>query len=64
MKEAGFGSKVPKARELSVKLLVGMNRNSHGFAFRTFTPYLIKLLEDADANVREASKDAVVELFT
>lgn len=34
-----------------------------GLQFRSFVPHMVGCLEDADSNVREAAKAALVELF-
>ncbi|KAF8457572.1 clasp N terminal-domain-containing protein [Kalaharituber pfeilii] len=64
VKELGMGSKNPRAREQSVQWLLSVYRSIPGFSFRSFTPFLMKMLEDADAGVRDLTKDAVVELFS
>lgn len=63
VKELGMDAKNPRAREQSLQWLIQMYRTVPGFSFRSYTPYLMKMLEDADATVRETAKDVVVELF-
>ena len=63
VKEHGMQSKNPRAREHSVNWLMRVYSQVPGFSFRSYTPLLMKMLEDADAAVRDNAKEAVVELF-
>ncbi|MBE7181314.1 MAG: hypothetical protein INR71_08910, partial [Terriglobus roseus] len=51
-----------RAKETGMKWTVKMQK-ADGFHFRSFVPYLVAGLEDADGVVRETAKAAVVELF-
>lgn len=63
IKELGFGSKNAKARQESLNWLLQVHHGQQGFSFRSFTPFMIKMLEDASEPVRESAKEIVVELF-
>ncbi|KAF8453964.1 clasp N terminal-domain-containing protein [Terfezia claveryi] len=63
VKEHGMQSKSPRTREHSVNWLMRVYSQVPGFSFRSYTPLLMKMLEDADAAVRDNAKEAVVELF-
>lgn len=63
VKELGMQSKNPRAREQSVNWLMQVYKQVPGFSFRSYTPLLMKMLEDADPMVRDNAKEAVVELF-
>ncbi|KAH0612578.1 uncharacterized protein H6S33_008958 [Morchella sextelata] len=63
IKELGFGSKIPRCRQESLNWLLQVHHSQQGFSFRSFTPFMIKMLEDASEPVRESAKDVVVELF-
>ena len=62
IKELAMGNKNPRTRENSITWLRQV-ATVNGFSFRSFTPYLMKMLEDADPAVRDSAKDLVVELF-
>lgn len=63
IKDHGFGSRNPKTRQESMNWLLQVHGAQQGFSFRSFTPFMIKALEDASETVRETSKEVVVELF-
>ena len=63
IKELAMVAKSPKVREQSLQWMVQVYRNVQGFSFRSYTPLLMKLLEDADPSVRDLAKEAVVEMF-
>ncbi|KAL7273511.1 suppressor of tub2 mutation [Rhizina undulata] len=63
IKDIGFNSKNAKIKQESMNWLAQVHRTQQGFSFRSFTPYMIKMLEDASEPVRETSKEVVVELF-
>lgn len=63
VKELGMSSKNPRVREQSVNWLMQVYKQVQGFSFRSYTPFLMKMLEDADPLVRDSAKEAVVELF-
>ncbi|KAF2127645.1 protein STU1 [Dothidotthia symphoricarpi CBS 119687] len=51
-----------RAKETSMTWIVKMNKHE-SVPFKTYVPFLVANLEDADAVVRETAKKAVVELF-
>lgn len=55
------GSNV-RAKELGMKWVVKMHEEVQ-LQFKSFVPSVVACLEDADGNVRDAAKSAVVELF-
>jgi CLIP-associating protein 1/2 len=63
VKELGFPNKNPKTREGCMTLLAHLHKSIQGFSFRTYVPSMVKLLEDADAHVRDTTKEVLVELF-
>ncbi|RPA86820.1 ARM repeat-containing protein [Ascobolus immersus RN42] len=63
VKELGFPNKNPRTRESCMTLLAHLHKSVPGFSFRTYVPSMVKLLEDADAHVRDTTKEVVVELF-
>ncbi|KAG5440291.1 hypothetical protein PCANB_001861 [Pneumocystis canis] len=63
MKELGFTSKIWRTREHSLYWLLKMYQTQMGFSFRSLTPLIIKMLEDANDSVRDAAKDVIIELF-
>lgn len=63
MKDIGLVSKNWRVREQSLYWLVSTHQSQPTFCFRSFTPFMIKMLEDANENVRDAAKDVIVELF-
>ncbi|KAI0829465.1 clasp N terminal-domain-containing protein [Trametes gibbosa] len=64
MREGGLTSKVWRAREQSILVLVHIRRNHHMFPLRPYLPHLVDALEDTDGAVRECARQSVVELFT
>ena len=74
IKEVGFGNKswrireqVPIPSELlideSMRWLSNVHRSQNNFSFRSFTPFMMKILEDANEVVRDTAKEVVIELF-
>ncbi|KAJ9666820.1 hypothetical protein H2201_002954 [Coniosporium apollinis] len=51
-----------RAKEMGMRWVVKMHE-SEGMPFKSFVPLLVANLEDADGNVRETAKSAVVDLF-
>ncbi|BFZ61453.1 suppressor of tub2 mutation [Saitoella coloradoensis] len=62
MKELGLTHKNYRIREQSLTWIVEAYRANASFMFRSFVPYMLKLLEDANEMVRETSKEVVVEM--
>src|SRR5947207_10645379 len=46
-----------------MRWLSNVHRSQHNFSFRSFTPFMMKILEDANEAVRETAKEVVIELF-
>ncbi|KAI5779218.1 clasp N terminal-domain-containing protein [Geopyxis carbonaria] len=63
LKEVGFASKNPRIRQEAIACLMSIHTTVPSFAFRSYTPFLMEMLEDASELVREAAKNAVVDLF-
>ena len=74
IKEVGFGNKSWRIREQvscfsrdtliqSMRWLSNVHRSQHNFSFRSFTPFMMKILEDANEAVRDTAKEVVIELF-
>ncbi|KAF1811639.1 ARM repeat-containing protein [Eremomyces bilateralis CBS 781.70] len=51
-----------RAKETAMQWVVKMNK-TEGLPFRAYVPYLVTALEDADGQVRESAKSAIIELF-
>ncbi|KAH9853750.1 clasp N terminal-domain-containing protein [Lenzites betulinus] len=64
LREGGLTSKVWRAREQSILVLVHIRRSHHMFPLRPYLPHLVDALEDTDGAVRECARQSVVELFT
>ncbi|OJT13545.1 Protein STU1 [Trametes pubescens] len=64
LREGGLASKVWRAREQSILVLVHIRRTHHMFPLRPYLPHLVDALEDTDGAVRECARSSVVELFT
>jgi CLIP-associating protein 1/2 len=47
----------------SMRWLANVHRSQHNFSFRSFTPFMMKILEDANEIVRDTAKEVVIELF-
>ncbi|KAF9693163.1 hypothetical protein EKO04_008700 [Ascochyta lentis] len=52
----------PRAKETAMTWLVKMNKN-HSLPFKTYVNQLVANLEDADPEVRNVAKNAIVSLF-
>jgi len=63
IKEVGFGNKSWRIREQSMRWLSNVHGTQHNFSFRSFTPFMMKILEDANEVVRDTAKEVVIELF-
>lgn len=64
IKDSAFVNRNPRIRETCLLLIKKRHHDEKGgFSFRSFTPFVVQLLEDADANVRETAKEVVVDLF-
>jgi len=63
MKETGFGSKNPRIRQEAVKWLAQIHAAYPSFSFKSYTPFLMGMLEDSSETVRETAKEVVVDLF-
>jgi len=46
-----------------MRWLSNVHRSQHNFSFRSFTPFMMKILEDANEVVRDTAKEVVIELF-
>lgn len=46
-----------------MRWLANVHRTQHNFSFRSFTPFMMKILEDANEAVRDTAKEVVIELF-
>ncbi|EGO01747.1 hypothetical protein SERLA73DRAFT_166267 [Serpula lacrymans var. lacrymans S7.3] len=64
LREGGLGSKIWRVREQAILTLVQIRRAHHLFPIRPYLPLLVDALEDPDGNVRECSRQSVIELFT
>ncbi|KAF8312831.1 ARM repeat-containing protein [Clavulina sp. PMI_390] len=64
IKEVGFGSKVWRVREQTLRVLVELRRSTNTLPLRAYTTLLVDSLEDADPNVRECARDSVLSLFS
>ena len=62
-KDAGFTSKNPRIRQESIKWLSQIHSAYPGFAFKSYTPFLMAMLEDSSEPIRESAKEVVIELF-
>lgn len=56
------GSSNPRAKETAMTWVVKMNKN-HGLPFKSYVNQLVANLEDADPEVRNVAKNAIVSLF-
>lgn len=63
VKDAGFGSKNPRIRQESIRWLSQIHSACPGFAFKSYTPFLMTMLEDSSEPIRESAKEVVIELF-
>ncbi|KAF2837237.1 hypothetical protein M501DRAFT_978278 [Patellaria atrata CBS 101060] len=59
--DAMLGSNV-RAKEMAMQWIVKMSKEE-GLQFKSFVPYIVACLEDADGGVRDYAKHTVVELF-
>ncbi|KTW30610.1 hypothetical protein T552_00326 [Pneumocystis carinii B80] len=63
IKDLGFSSKNWRTREQSLYWLEKIYESQTSFSFRSFTPFMIKMLEDANDSVRDAAKIVIIKLF-
>lgn len=47
----------------SMRWLSNVHQTQANFSFRSFAPFMMKILEDANEVVRETAKEVVIELF-
>ena len=64
MRELGFPNKNARVRQESIKWLCQVHTVNPTFSFKPYTPFLMKALEDSSEVIRDAAKNAVVELFS
>ncbi|KAF2998879.1 suppressor of tub2 mutation [Curvularia kusanoi] len=57
-----IGGNNPRAKETAMAWVVKMNKN-HGLPFKSYVNQLVANLEDADPEVRNVAKNAVVSLY-
>ncbi|KAM5378675.1 hypothetical protein ACJZ2D_004311 [Fusarium nematophilum] len=62
IRNTAMGGKNPRAKEAALHWLLQMHKDQ-GLPFRAYVPVLMELLEDADGMVRDAAKNAVIDLF-
>jgi CLIP-associating protein 1/2 len=46
-----------------MRWLSNVHQTQANFSFRSFAPFMMKILEDANEVVRETAKEVVIELF-
>jgi CLASP N terminal len=54
---------VLEANVQSMRWLSNVHQTQANFSFRSFAPFMMKILEDANEVVRETAKEVVIELF-
>ncbi|CAG8623617.1 12693_t:CDS:2 [Ambispora gerdemannii] len=64
IKELAFGHKSWRVREQILQWIVACTKMMPDFSLRIWLSYIIKLLEDSNEQVREASKETIVSLFS
>ncbi|KAI5809364.1 clasp N terminal-domain-containing protein [Pyronema omphalodes] len=64
IKEQGFANKNPRVRQESIRWLSEIHKSYPNFSFKSYTPYLMSILEDSSEHVRDTAKEVVVELFS
>ena len=59
---SAIGGNNPRAKETAMAWVVKMNKN-HSLPFKSYVNALVANLEDADPEVRNVAKNAIVSLF-